>query len=298
VVPGGGTVAFVTPTRHAYLTDAEHREEGGTPAIVESIRAGLAMQLKSAVGTETIRRHEERLLERAMRVWQANPAIEVLGRAQAERLAIVSFVVRPVGARVIHHNLVVALLNDLYGVQARGGCSCAGPYGHRLLGISDEDSLAYSEAVAAGWEGLKPGWTRVNLNYFLPDPVADFVIEAVDRVAREDWRLIEDYRFEPGTGLWRHRSDPPPDMPTLADIDYGPDGVMTHRGVRPATDADTAARPAAEGYRDYLAAAAVLAARAAGAPRAQAGPDDHPALRALPERLHWFELPRACLPTL
>jgi selenocysteine lyase/cysteine desulfurase/LmbE family N-acetylglucosaminyl deacetylase len=288
VVPGGGTVAFVTPHKHAYLRDIEHREEGGTPAIVESIRAGLVMQLKSAVGTDTIRRREAELLRRAMTAWRANPAIEILGDPDAERLAIVSFVVRPPGRRVLHHNLVVALLNDLFGIQSRGGCSCAGPYGHHLLGIGEQDSAAYQEAVAAGWEGLKPGWVRVNLNYFLPEHAADFLIEAVDLVARQGWRLIEDYRFDPVGGLWRHRSDPAAGAPTLRDIRYDADGVMTY--PRSAGGAGSE-----EPMDDALAVARVLLAGRAGPAGAQAGPEDHPALGALAERLRWFDLPAACL---
>ncbi|MFI5226884.1 MAG: aminotransferase class V-fold PLP-dependent enzyme, partial [Candidatus Limnocylindrales bacterium] len=132
-VPGGGTVAYVNPTEHVYLDDIEHREEGGTPAIVESIRAGLVFGLKEAVGVEAIREREESFIRRAIERWDAHPDIEVLGNHAAERLSIVSFVIRHDG-RYLHHNLVVAMLNDLFGIQSRGGCSCAGPYGHRLLG--------------------------------------------------------------------------------------------------------------------------------------------------------------------
>ena len=123
-VPGGGTVAFVQPDSHQYLTDVEHREEGGTPAIVESIRAGLVFQLKDAVGVDRIRALEESFIDRAIASWRENPDIEILGNEEAERLSIVSFVVRHDG-RYLHHNFVVALLNDLFGIQARGGCSCA-----------------------------------------------------------------------------------------------------------------------------------------------------------------------------
>src|SRR6516164_3958929 len=132
--PGGGTVAFVDPIGHQYLDDPVAREEGGTPAIVESIRAGLVFALKQTVGTEVIQASEERLWKRALRRWSANPHIEVLGNPEARRLSIVSLRIRH-GDRYLHHNYVVALLNDLFGIQARGGCSCAGPYGHRLLAI-------------------------------------------------------------------------------------------------------------------------------------------------------------------
>ncbi len=165
-VPGGGTVAYVNPTEHVYLDDVEHREEGGTPAIVESIRAGLVFQLKEAVGVATIRAREEDFIRRAIARWQANPALEILGNPALPRLSIVSFVVRHRG-RYLHHNYVVALLNDLFGIQARGGCSCAGPYGHRLLGIDLARSHAFEREIARGCEGIKPGWVRVSFNYFI-----------------------------------------------------------------------------------------------------------------------------------
>src|SRR5919199_2440402 len=131
VVPGGGTVEYVNPVEHVYRSDVEHREEGGTPAIVESIRAGLVFQLKEAVGTDVIKAHENWFLHRALERWDSEPTLEILGNMAAPRLSIVSFTVRRVGAdgrrgRYLHHNFLVALLNDLFGIQSRGGCSCAG----------------------------------------------------------------------------------------------------------------------------------------------------------------------------
>ena len=122
-MPGGGTVAYVNPTEHDYLADIEHREEGGTPAIVESIRAGLVFQLKEAVGAVEIRRREESFIRRAIERWRRHPNLEILGNPDLDRLSIVSFVVRHQG-RYVHHNFIVALLNDLFGIQSRGGCSC------------------------------------------------------------------------------------------------------------------------------------------------------------------------------
>ena len=161
-VPGGGTVAYVNPVEHVYLDDPILREEGGTPDIVGSIRAGLVFQLKAAVGVPVIRAAEEALLQRAVEAWSAEPGIEILGNADAERLSILSFVVRRPGGRYLHHNFVVALLNDLFGIQSRGGCSCAGPYGHRLLGIDLDRSHAFEREITLGCEGIKPGWARAN----------------------------------------------------------------------------------------------------------------------------------------
>ncbi len=218
-MPGGGTVAYVNPFEHVYLADPEHREEGGTPAIVESIRAGLVFQLKEAVGVDAIRQREESFIRRALERWEANPAIEILGSHSLERLSIVSFVVRHAG-RYLHHNLVVAILNDLLGIQSRGGCSCAGPYGHRLLGIDLETSHEFEREIARGCEGIKPGWVRVNFNYFISEAVFEFILDAVDLVARDGWRLLPQYRFDAATGLWRHAGGAPEAPLSLRDIHY------------------------------------------------------------------------------
>jgi selenocysteine lyase/cysteine desulfurase len=279
--PGGGTVAFVDPVGHRYLDDPVAREEGGTPAIVESIRAGLVFALKNAVGTEVIRASEERLWKRALSRWSGNPHIEVLGNPEARRLSIVSLRISR-GGRYLHHNYVVAILNDLFGIQARGGCSCAGPYGHRLLAIGAARSHAFRDEISLGCEGIKPGWTRINFNYFISDAVADYLIDAIGLIADHGYRLLADYRFDPRTGLWRHLGGPPQSPLRLADLGYAPDGTPTSL-ARPA--------PAGEDHLgEYLRQARDLLA---GRPeRFDEGPtglsDDFEALR-------WFLLPPACL---
>ncbi len=230
VVPGGGTVAYVNALGHRYLTDPEHREEGGTPAIVESIRAGLVFQLKEAVGADLIQRREEAFIRRAIVSWEADPNIEILGNRQAERLSIVSFVIRH-GRRHLHHNFVVAVLNDLFGIQARGGCSCAGPYGHRLLGIDLERSHRLETEVLRGCEGIKPGWVRLNFNYFLGEEEFTYLVEAIHLVARHGWKLLPQYRFDPATGLWRHRAARTEPPLSLHDVSWedGSPGVAPRR---------------------------------------------------------------------
>ena len=204
-VPGGGTVAYVNETEHDYLPDPEQREEGGTPAIIDSIRAGLVFQLKQAVGVDTIRAAEERFLSQGGG-WPGRGARHRDPRQPRVRAALDRVVrrTRAVG-KFLHHNFVVALLNDLFGIQSRGGCSCAGPYGHRLLGIDIDRSHEYEREITGGCEGIKPGWVRVNFNYFLSDTVADYIVEAVRLVARDGWRLLGDYRLRQG-----HRSLDPP----------------------------------------------------------------------------------------
>lgn len=218
-VPGGGTVAYVNTQDHRYVDEPELREEGGTPAIIESIRAGLVFQLKEAVGTEAIRAREHDFIERAIKSWEGNPNLLILGNHHAPRLSIVSFVVRHRG-RYLHHNFVAALLNDLFGIQARSGCSCAGPYGHRLLGIDLPTSRRFEQEIVRGCEGIKPGWIRVGFNYFLSERVFSYLLEAVHLVANEGWRLLPDYALDPLTGLWRHhRGHPEPPM-RLSQLSY------------------------------------------------------------------------------
>jgi selenocysteine lyase/cysteine desulfurase len=280
-VPGGGTVAFVDPIGHQYLDDPVAREEGGTPAIVESVRAGLVFALKQAVGTEVIQASEERLWKRALSRWSANPRIEVLGNPSARRLSIVSLRIRH-GDRYLHHNYVVALLNDLFGIQARGGCSCAGPYGHRLLAIGAARSHAFRDEIGHGCEGIKPGWTRINFNYFISDTVADYLIDAVGLIATHGHRLLSDYRFDPHTGLWHHRDGPPRPPLRLRDLHYAPDGALRTPAQRP--------RAGEESLAGYLSQARdLLAARPDHIDEGPTGlPDDFEALR-------WFPLPPACL---
>jgi selenocysteine lyase/cysteine desulfurase len=223
-VVGGGTVAYVNAFEHVYLSDPEQREEGGTPAIIESIRAGLVFALKEAVGADTIREREEGFIERALEAWDRVPDLEILGDRRARRLSIVSFVVRH-GSRYLHHNYVVALLNDLFGIQSRGGCSCAGPYGHRLLGIDIETSHAFEREISRGCEGIKPGWVRVNFNYFISEATFRLILDAVTLVAQEGWRLLPHYRFEPATGLWRHAAGVASPPLSLHDVRFTPDGI-------------------------------------------------------------------------
>ncbi|MCG8510924.1 MAG: aminotransferase class V-fold PLP-dependent enzyme [Rhodospirillales bacterium] len=228
--PGGGTVSYVNEDEHQYILDPEHREEGGTPAILESIRAGLVFQLKQAVGTDLIRDLEESFVRRAVECWLDNQSIELLGNLEAERLSIVSFMVRH-GNRYLHHDFVVALLNDLFGIQARGGCSCAGPYGHRLLGIDRPMSKRFEAAILHGCEGIKPGWVRVNFNYFLSEDVFRFILDAVAWIATDGWKLLPEYKFDADSGRWIHRNAKTAEVPGLDDVSYD-DGKFSYRWQR------------------------------------------------------------------
>ncbi len=278
-VPGGGTVSYVNPFEHRYLDDIECREEGGTPAIVDSIRAGLVFQVKEAVGVDVIREREASFIKRAVDTWRTNPNIEILGNLDADRLSIVSFVVRHGGGRYLHHNFVVAVLNDLFGIQARGGCSCAGPYGHRLLGIDLDRSHEFEREITRGCEGIKPGWVRVNFNYFITDTVFSYVLNAVDLVASEGWKLLPHYTFEPNTGVWQHAGGPQKAPMSLHDVSY--EGGRFAYPRRHSTEPESA-------LAGYLTEARrILDAAAADAPPPGAAPE----VSADFEHLRWFPLP-------
>jgi selenocysteine lyase/cysteine desulfurase len=278
-VPGGGTVSYVSPEEHTYLADPTHREEGGTPAIIEAIRAGLVFHLKQAVGAKCIEKLEHGFVQRATENWAQNPNIQILGNRNAQRLSIVSFVIKHGPDRVLHHNFVVALLNDLFGIQARGGCSCAGPYGHRLLGIDLARSMKFHEAIDAGAEGIKPGWVRVNFNYFISGEVFQFILDAVNLLAHEGWRFLPHYDFDPVTGIWRHKDSRLGAALRLHDVCYK-SGKMSYRAHH-ITEPESA-------FAEYLSAAqgVIEELKAMG----DDGGECHKLDEEL-ERLRWFPLP-------
>lgn len=276
-VPGGGTVSYVNTKDHQYISDVEQREEGGTPAILESIRAGLVFQLKQSVGTAAIREREEHFIRRAIERWEKNPHIQLLGNRDAWRLSIVSFVVKH-GGKYLHHNYVASLLNDLFGIQARAGCSCAGPYGHRLLGIDLDRSREFEREILRGCEGIKPGWVRVNFNYFITERGFEFILDAVDLVAEHGWKLLPDYNFDPHTGRFTHRRFRTGRLMRLTELAYR-SGKLEYR-ARHATEPEWV-------LPTYLEEAQRIFAESR-AP--QVAPHD-PERSADFEHLRWFPLP-------
>ena len=150
-VSGGGTVAYVSRHSHDFFDDIEEREKAGTPGVLQTAKAALAFMVKDAVSVDWIERRERELLERAFDAWRANPRIEILGDPDpAKRIGVVSFNVKDGDGRRLHPKFVTVLLNDLFGIQSRAGCSCAGPYGHDLLGIDEATSERYREAIREG----------------------------------------------------------------------------------------------------------------------------------------------------
>jgi len=275
-VPSGGTIAYVNADVHHYTPDIVSREEGGTPAILGAIRAGLVFQLKQAVGCRAIAAREESFCRRAIESFRANPQLVLLGDLEAPRLPIISFLVRHED-RFLHHNYVVTLLSDLLGVQARGGCSCAGPYGHALLGVGAEASLGFERQVLRGRLGIKPGWARVNFSYFFSEQTFQHIVRAVHFVANHGAALLPHYEFHPQTAEWSHRSRRPLSLARLGTIDYRA-GRMNYSGRQESQSEDRLPSQLQEAER------LIAACRVA----------DHPAHADLPEdfeRLRWFTMP-------
>jgi selenocysteine lyase/cysteine desulfurase/CRP-like cAMP-binding protein len=284
--PAGGTVVFVSPSEQKYSPEPTIREEGGTPAIIGSIRAGLVFELKQAVGTAEIERREHDFVHRALRSWGSNPRIEILGNPQLERLAIVSFALRH-GQGLLHSHFVAALLNDLFGIQARSGCFCAGPYLHRMYGIDETWSDGMQAEVACGHLGARLAFVRVNFNYFTSEAVFDYIIEAVDLIANEGWKLLPLYHFDPFTGLWHHESGRPRPPLTLHDISFA-SGTLEFHGPR-------AREPEAALARYLEEARQIIRAVEARPPR---GPAHEPVISREFEQIRWFPLPSEALAEL
>jgi selenocysteine lyase/cysteine desulfurase len=200
--PGGGTVLWTNPWgEQHYYEDIETREDGGTPGFLQAIRAALAIVLKEHMGPEHILAREEELKTILLEKLCRHPQIEVLEAGQLNRLGIVSFY-----SLHRHHNLIVQLLNDRFGIQSRGGCSCAGTYGHILLDVKRERSRHITDMINHGDLSEKPGWVRISLHPTMTGEEVIAIAEAVHAVLEnyDDWQ--QDYIFEPKTGEFHHRS--------------------------------------------------------------------------------------------
>lgn len=204
--PGGGSVTFVSPWDHDYTSSLSAREEAGTPNVIGDVRAALVLIVKAVLGQDFIDRRDAALRQRALSRWTRNPHIELLGERTAKALPIFSFRVRDAAGALIHHQLFTRMLSDAYGVQARGGCACAGPYAHHLLGLDEESSRRVHRDIRSGHEMEKPGWVRLNLTYLMSDEDADCVIDAVDRLAREARRFVGSYDYDARTATFRHQA--------------------------------------------------------------------------------------------
>jgi selenocysteine lyase/cysteine desulfurase len=205
--PGGGSVAYVSPWDHDYLDSISEREEAGTPNIIGDIRAALVFLVKAAVGQEFITRRNNDLVKKALDTWNENPMLNILAGDRYNRIPIFSFIVNDEHGKHYHHQLVTQLLSDATGIQARGGCACAGPYGHRLLGVEKEQSEHIRHEISQGKEIEKPGWVRLNLSYLFTDRKVDYILEKVGSFPKEISELSKDYDSEAATAKFVYHID-------------------------------------------------------------------------------------------
>ncbi len=208
--PGGGTVDYVAgASRDAidYTRRLDEREEAGTPAILGDVRAGTAFLVKQMIGPERILEHETELAARALDRLGRHPKIRILGSMTLPRLAILSFNVEG-----LHHDLVSVLLDHLFGIQNRAGCSCAGPYGHRLLGIDRAESERFRALIRRGLGGIKPGWVRMTIPYYANAEDLEYLLGAVEFVANHGAAFVPLYHLSWADGVWRHIERPAPDI--------------------------------------------------------------------------------------
>ena len=207
-VSAGGTVDYVGPTSQDFIRDIEEREKAGTPGVLQILKAALAFQIKDHIGVDAIEKREGALVKQAFSRWLDNPHIEIMGNPDPERrIGIISFNIRNHRGKFLHPKFVTSLLNDLFGIQTRAGCSCAGPYGHRLLNIDDETSEQYRKWIVKGLCGIKPGWCRVSMHYAMDDLEAGFIFDAVEFVANHGHLFLSLYNFDIHSGAWTHKSD-------------------------------------------------------------------------------------------
>ena len=209
--PGGGTVFFVTSKDHRYLSNRIEREEGGTPDIIGSIRAGLCFHLKHTIGTDTIHRLEQKNWDIVYNKLKTIPNIHILGGGldNHERLPVLSFLIEVYENKkkhFLHYNFVCSLLNDLYGIQSRGGCQCAGPYAQRLLSLTYNTAQKYENELIDKKEYLRPGFSRLSFPYFMETMQVEYICNAITNIAKYGWRLLPLYKFIPKTGEFKHVS--------------------------------------------------------------------------------------------
>jgi len=200
--PGGGTVSYTNPWGdHDYFDDIETREDGGTPAFMQTIKIALCVQLKDIMGTDKIYNREEEINEKLFACLEAIPNATILAPTHKKRLGIFSFYVKDV-----HFNLIVKLLNDRFGIQTRGGCSCAGTYGHFLLNVDQQRSNAIKKQLIEGCSVEKPGWVRLSIPPTITDIEVDFICDGLKAVCEnvKDWK--NDYDYDSVHNDYKHKS--------------------------------------------------------------------------------------------
>ena len=213
--PGGGTVTWTNPWgEHHYINDIEHREDGGTPGILQAIRSALCIKLKEQMGVEKIIAREKEQLELLLTGLKDIPNMHVLESQQEKRIGIVSFTITN-----IHYNLIVRLLNDRFGFQVRGGCSCAGTYGHYLLDIDQNKSKQIAEQIDQGDLSTKPGWVRFSIHPIMTNAEVLLFVDAIKEITRNIGEWKKDYVYVPASNDYFFNQHVRQDMSPLFSLD-------------------------------------------------------------------------------
>lgn len=211
--PGGGTVTYTNPWKyHEYISDIEHREDGGTPPFLQGIKAALAVKLKEEMGIEQMLKREEELLKIIFDKLPFIPGVEILEGQNKNRLGVISFIIKGT-----HFNLVVKLLNDRFGIQTRGGCACAGTYGHILLHVDELHSYEILDEIHEGDLSCKPGWIRMSIHPVMTNEEVLFMLNAIEQLAANYQEWKKDYVYEADTNEYHHHSFNDPTSSVVAD---------------------------------------------------------------------------------
>jgi selenocysteine lyase/cysteine desulfurase len=200
--PGGGTVLWTNPWgEYSYKPEIEEREDGGTPGFLQAIRAALAIELKEQMGTEQMLLREEQLVRKLLTEMRTIPGLAILADSVEDRLGIISFYFQK-----IHYNLIVKLLNDRYGIQVRGGYSCAGTYGHYLLHVDHYTSKRITDKINEGDLSTKPGWVRLSVHPTTTDQEVEFILNALRETGEHAASWAQDYNYDTHTNEYQHKA--------------------------------------------------------------------------------------------
>lgn len=202
--PGGGTVEWTNPWgEHMYFDDIEMREDGGTPGFLQAMRAALAIEVKEQMNPAMIQKREEQLIDKAFNGFSGIKGMHILANNVKDRIGVFSFYIDD-----LHYNLVVKLLNDRFGIQVRGGCACAGTYGHILLGIGPNESHRITDLIRKGDHSKKPGFVRVSLHPTMTDNELDTIIDAIKQIVEHKEEWAKEYHYDPVSNEFYHFTKP------------------------------------------------------------------------------------------
>lgn len=201
--PGGGTVDWTNPWgEHKYIDEIEAREDGGTPAFLQTIKAALCVKVKEEMGVKKMLKREEEMLSKIWKSFDKISNLHVLAENAKKRLGVISFYIDD-----LHYNLGVKLLNDRFGIQVRGGCSCAGTYGHYLLHVSENYSKKLTNRISIGDLSEKPGWIRMSIHPVMTNKEVKYILDGITELAKHHKKWAKDYDYNCATNEFEYQGD-------------------------------------------------------------------------------------------